>query len=185
MNTTEILLIVVLFFAVFAIIVLSVKISVLTGKNVLYQEFTKRTPVKKFLAVLDKTYSGAIDPEISSMLQKYFELVLMKLSHEHVPNLLKDLDQSKYSGILIKSLSRATAKDDGIFGLALAKNIDNPKNKLAIEFFLTNLPEEQKKKQYQVALNVVEENYRMFWDYPSEYKKPFEDVMEEFRKKIA
>jgi hypothetical protein len=191
MNTTAILSIIALFFAIVVIVILvaikilSVKNSILTDRNKIYQEFIKRTSVKKFITILDNVGDRAVDSDIKLMLQKYFELVLCKIDSKKIPNLLIDLEQSKHSGVLMECLRQAVAKDDGLFGIALANNIDNFKNKLVIQDFISNLPPEQQTKQYQAALNVVKEDYnRNLIDQPSEYRKPVEEAIKEFQKKI-
>lgn len=185
MNPVTILLILALFFAVIAIIILIARNSALTEKNKLYHEFAKRTSVTKFLSILDKVSNKALDSDIILMLQKYFELVLLRLDKNQVASFLADLDKSKHSDILIKSLINATTqKDDYVFGLALAVSFDNSKNKLFIKNFIESLPEEQKKKQYKTALNVLEGEYhRRICEYPYEYRTPVEEAMKEFKEK--
>lgn len=185
MNTIVVLLAAALLSAIAVIIILLGKNSILGAKNKLYQGFFKRTPVKKFLSVLNGINSKAMDSEITLMLEKYFELVLRNLHYSNVPNLLRDLDESKHSVILRKCLIHAALTNNDAFGFALATNIENPKNKLAIELFLSNLPEEQKKKQYQIALRFMEKEYHSrVIDLPSEYRKPWEEAMEEYIDKI-
>lgn len=185
MNPITVLLISALCCAIVAVITLIIRNSALAEKNKLYREFVKRTPVVKFIAILEKVSEKNLDSDVILMLQKYFELVLLRLDKGQVLNLLADLDKSRYSNILRGSLIKAVTKnDDHVFGLALAVNFDNSQNKLAIERFIVSLPEEQKKKQYQTALNVLKEDYdRRLWDYPSEYRVPVEKAMKEFEEK--
>lgn len=182
----SILLVFTLLVAVAVVIILVVKNSIMAQKNKLYHEFVKRTSPRKFFSILEETNYRVIDSNITMMLQKYFELVLLRLDKKDVSALLSDLDKSKYSGILRKGLTNAAAKTgDGIFGLALALSIDKPADKLAIEYFLTGLPEKQKKDQYKVAFNVLKEDYdRRLFDYPSEYRRPVEQAMKEFEKSL-
>lgn len=186
MDLITISLISALFFALVSIILLDFKNSALSEKNKLYLEFTKRTSVRKFIAILDGVSSKILDSDIMLMLQKYFELVLLRLDKYEVLTLLVDLGKSKHSGVLKQSLINAIVKkDDYVFGLALSVNFNNSENKLAIENFLESLPEECKKKQYQAAFNTLKEDYdRKMWDYPSEYRAPVEKAMKEFEKRF-
>jgi len=191
MNATAILLIIVLFLAIIVIVLLAamknllVKNSILADRIKLYQEFTKRTSVINFIAVLDDVDNPVINMEMKLMLKKYFELVLSRIDTKLIPNLLNSLSQSRHADILMACLRQAAIKDDGSFGAALAKNIGDPANKLAIQAFLSSLPREQISKQYQVAFNIVKENYdRYVIDYPSEHRKPSEEAMREFAAKI-
>jgi hypothetical protein len=154
-------------------------------KNRIHLAYAKRISVKKFLALLEEVKLKAIDQDTALVFQKYFELVLLKIDYKNLPNLMEDLDKSIYSGIMMKALARAAVKDEGVFGLALAENIENPKNKLAIQYFLTSLPKEERIKQNQVAYEVLKQKYDSgLWDYSSEYRKPTEEAMEEFKKKL-
>ncbi|MDD3662531.1 MAG: hypothetical protein PHT84_01555 [Candidatus Pacebacteria bacterium] len=186
MNLGTILLASLVFFTGTIIVVLSIKNLILARKNRLYREFVKRTPVKQFIAILDSTNSKALGHDIIMMLQKYFELLLLRLDKKQVSGLLADLDKSKYSDILRKSLIKAVVEtSDCVFGLALAESVNNTKDKLAIEYFLVGLPENKKREQYKTAFNVLKEEYdRKIWDHPVEFRVPVEQAMKEFEKKI-
>jgi len=167
---------------------LLVKNYLLTSKIKLHREFVKRTNVKKFLFILEKTHWRVLDSsDISMMLDKYFELALNKLDAKWIPSLLADIQKSKHSEFLYKSFSRAAAKEAcGLFGLALSANIENLESRGSIQSLLETFPEQEKKRQYQVALRFLKEDYdRRLIEYPSEYRKPTEEAMQEFKKIIA
>jgi len=165
----------------------AVKLNIQRDKNLLFFEFTKRTPVKKFIAILAEVDQRAIDSEIILMLRKYFELVLNKIEPTDVAPLLGDLNKSKNSDILVNALRSAAMKDVGFFGLALADVIgnENHTNKLVIEGFISGLSEEQKKLHYTVALNQLKQCLDTRWyDYPSAYQKSIKDAIRALEEKI-
>jgi len=185
MNSVTILLISALFFSFIVIIVLVVRNSSLVLKNKLYQEFVRRTPVKKFIVILDKVSDKSLDSDIMLMLQKYFELVLRKLDKSKVLSLLADLNKSKHSDTLKKSLINAIENSNySVFGLALAISINNHDDESTIKSFLATLSEEQRKEEYKTAFNFLKEDYdRRVWDYPLEFRRPVELAMKEFEEK--
>lgn len=172
----------------FVIGALLVKNFLLASRIKLYRELVKRTSVKKFLSILERTHRRVLDSsDISMMLDKYFELALRRVDYKWIPGLLADIMKSKHSEFLYKSFSRAAAKEaSGLFGLALNANIQNLESRRAIQSLLETFPEEEKKKEYQVALKLLKEDYdHRLCEYPKEYRKPVEEAMQEFRGFIA
>lgn len=162
------------------------KNSILVAKNRLYGEFFKRTSLKEFIVILEDCDHKVMDSEIALMLQKYFELLLLRLNKDQVFNVLVSLKESKYSELLRKSLINAVViSNDSIFGIALAASINKREHKLVIEDFVERLPEKQKKLNYQVAFNFLKEYYdRKLWDYPAEHRFFTEKSMREFDEKF-
>lgn len=188
MNAISVVLVIVaITAATYFVFRMQEQIRILKNRNQLYVEFMRRTSVKKFLDILSKMDSKVINQDITLMFEKYFDLVLFRLEYEAVPNLLEDINQSPYSGILRKALVRAvTNGDEDVFGLALAGSINNPQEKLNIEFFLTHLPQPKRMKHYYIALSELEKEYfNNIIDLPSEYRKPTEEAMKSLKEKIT
>lgn len=162
------------------------KIRILEQRNQLYLAFVKNTSVKQFLLKINKLNSRAIDSDLTFMFQRYFYQVLIRLGHENVPKLLADIRQSLYSGILTKALVRAVEEsDDVLFGLALSEYVDSAKERTAIEFFLTHLSNQERKRQYVAALCDLEKEYnQQIIDLPFDARRSFEEVMKSFKEKI-
>lgn len=118
--------------------------SILLAQNKVYVAFAIRSSVKKLLSNLNNFHGIVINKNIKLMFKEYFELILMKIDHSEIVNLLADLNKSSHADILLKSLALAALKDDGLFGLALYNNFHNPVNKSTIDDFLMSLPEEEK-----------------------------------------
>lgn len=159
---------------------------VLSVKNKLYKEFIQEAPVKNIISILEGINVCIIDDNLKLMLKKYFELVLAKINHTEIVNLLNTLKNSRHSDILIESLSLAALKDDGTFGLALYGNYKNPVNKSIIENFLNNLPAKEKKIQYIAALRwlIEYENQARLFNYLPEERERAELFIEELKNKI-
>lgn len=163
------------------------KISVLKNRNELYAEFIRKTSVKKFLEILNRMDGKTIDDDISFMLEKYFDFVLMRVEHEVIPRLLGDINKSRHPEILRKALVKAATKEGiMLFGLALAECIHQSEDKLIIESFLGQLPELERRGQYIIALSVLQQAYTdTIIDFPAEFRRPIEDDMKDLQKKIT
>lgn len=162
------------------------KITVLKDRNQLYAEFMKRTSVKSFLQAMNRMDSKVINQDIILMLEKYFEYVLMRLEHEAVPQILDDISMSKHSDVLRKAFVKAVKGDDIIFGLALAEYINHPQKKSNIELFLAHLPQWETKRQYEIALEILETVYiTRIIDYPAEHRKTAEESIRNLKQKIT
>lgn len=152
-------------------------------KNLVYSALAKRVPIDQFFKTVNLL--NFIDDEIVLVFQQYLKLAMLKMNNtKTILRLLDDINGSKYPDILMEALAKVAADDEG-FGLALGMRVHDVDERAKIEAFLSHLPSEKRKNQYRFALGIVEQDYNeRLIDYPSEYRKPIEDVMKQFQAKI-
>jgi len=92
---------------------LKMEIKISNQQLEIYQNFVKKTPVKKILKIIDAADPKVFDLEMALMLKEYFKKVFLLLDPKNLLLLISDLKENKQADFLIQSLIGALEFGNG------------------------------------------------------------------------